>query len=290
MDIDDFGTNSGGEGDGLCRRRSSLNKLKKAFMQGQLNGNKYALYCGQFFGSSKEVKDKVYLHSIETRRDLKLVRNDKLRVRAMCFGKTLMYTTTSQSHGYENEFFVGPCGSKDPITRKRKTMSLGTDGIPVKAVQDQLQRELELQISVSKAFRAKDKADKEIRGGHECFKAGKRELLGLDEAFMKGLFPGQALSAVGIDANNGIYYVDIHWLKQRSRTLSVGSYRDKVIFPGYNKLTCKGQGQPSNKGAGTLGGIFGNQGQASRSQAVGSQADMVESQVVGSQPANMESE
>ncbi|GJR39831.1 hypothetical protein Tco_1215515 [Tanacetum coccineum] len=61
-------------------------------------------------------------------------------------------------------------------------------------------------------------------------------------------------------------------------------------YVGYNKLTCKGQGQPSNKGVGTLGGIFGNQGQASRSQAVGSQADMVESQVVGSQPANMESE
>ncbi|GJR39830.1 hypothetical protein Tco_1215514 [Tanacetum coccineum] len=95
MDIDDFGTESDGEGDGLCRRRSSLNKLKKAFMQGQLDGNKYALYCGQVFGSSKEVKDKVYFHSIETRRDLKLVRNDKLRVRAMCFGKILMYTTTS---------------------------------------------------------------------------------------------------------------------------------------------------------------------------------------------------
>ena len=37
------------------------------------------------------------------------------------------------------------------------------------------------------------------------FKAGKRDLLGLDGAFMKGPFPGQILSAVGIDSNNGIY-------------------------------------------------------------------------------------
>ncbi|GJU09107.1 hypothetical protein Tco_1125537 [Tanacetum coccineum] len=38
--------------------------------------------------------------------------------------------------------------------------------IPVKAVQDQLQRELEVQISMSKAFRAKGKAEREIRGDH----------------------------------------------------------------------------------------------------------------------------
>ncbi|GKB19737.1 putative ribonuclease H-like domain-containing protein [Tanacetum coccineum] len=39
--------------------------------------------------------------------------------------------------------------------------------IPVKAVQDQLQRELEVQISMSKAFRAKAKAEREIRGDHK---------------------------------------------------------------------------------------------------------------------------
>ncbi|GJS71330.1 hypothetical protein Tco_0704171 [Tanacetum coccineum] len=38
--------------------------------------------------------------------------------------------------------------------------------ILVKAVQDKLQRDLELQISMSKAFRAKAKAEREIRGDH----------------------------------------------------------------------------------------------------------------------------
>ncbi|KAI3751623.1 hypothetical protein L2E82_22714 [Cichorium intybus] len=37
------------------------------------------------------------------------------------------------------------------------------------------------------------------------FKASKREILGLDGAFMKGPYPGQLLSAVGMDGNNGIY-------------------------------------------------------------------------------------
>nr|GEU86263.1 hypothetical protein [Tanacetum cinerariifolium] len=46
----------------------------------------------------------------------------------------------------------------------------------------------------------------------------------------------------------------------------------------HNKLTCKGQGKPSNKGDGTSRGGFGNQGQASGSQAGVSQADIVGSQ------------
>lgn len=37
------------------------------------------------------------------------------------------------------------------------------------------------------------------------FKSGKRELLGLDGCFLKGPHPGQILTAVGLDSNNGIY-------------------------------------------------------------------------------------
>ncbi|GJS14016.1 crooked neck-like protein 1 [Tanacetum coccineum] len=37
------------------------------------------------------------------------------------------------------------------------------------------------------------------------FRACRRDLLGLDGAFMKGQFPGQVLIAVGLDSNNGIY-------------------------------------------------------------------------------------
>jgi len=37
------------------------------------------------------------------------------------------------------------------------------------------------------------------------FKALGREILGLDGAFMKGQYPGQLLTAVGLDCNNGLY-------------------------------------------------------------------------------------
>nr|KAJ0219418.1 hypothetical protein LSAT_V11C300120670 [Lactuca sativa] len=37
------------------------------------------------------------------------------------------------------------------------------------------------------------------------FAAGRRDFLGLDGAFMKGPYPGQILSAMGIDGNNGTY-------------------------------------------------------------------------------------
>nr|GEZ22888.1 hypothetical protein [Tanacetum cinerariifolium] len=59
----------------------------------------------------------------------------------------------------------------------------------------------------------------------EGFKACKRNLLGLDEAIMKGLFPEQVVSAVGLDENNGIYtMLHMHGLKHRAITLGVGSY------------------------------------------------------------------
>nr|KAJ0214829.1 hypothetical protein LSAT_V11C400182330 [Lactuca sativa] len=37
------------------------------------------------------------------------------------------------------------------------------------------------------------------------FKSGKRELLGLDGCFLKGPHPGQILTTVDLDSNNGIY-------------------------------------------------------------------------------------
>nr|GEZ52442.1 FAR1-related sequence 10 [Tanacetum cinerariifolium] len=37
------------------------------------------------------------------------------------------------------------------------------------------------------------------------FKAGKRDLLGLDGCFLSGSYPGRILTTVGVDSNNGIY-------------------------------------------------------------------------------------
>nr|GEY01434.1 hypothetical protein [Tanacetum cinerariifolium] len=128
--------------------------------------------------------------------------------------------------------------------------------VPVKALQDELQKKYELGVSRQKDFRAKSDALNQVEGDYSqqytmlrdyClelrranpvttikievernsntdlntrvfkriyiylgtsnkgFKACGRDLLGLDGAFMKGPYPGQLLTVVGLDGNNGIY-------------------------------------------------------------------------------------
>ncbi|GKD79493.1 hypothetical protein Tco_1342114 [Tanacetum coccineum] len=122
----------------------------------------------------EEAKDRVYLHSIESRRNLKLYKNDGVRIRARCDGKVHVFTMSHSDGptGLNREMEPGPCGSNGLTTRSKKgriqifeQVRVNPD-IPIKAVQDQLQHELEVQISISKAFRAKAKAEREIRGDH----------------------------------------------------------------------------------------------------------------------------
>ncbi|KAJ0908838.1 putative transposase, MuDR, plant [Helianthus annuus] len=131
-------------------------------------------------------------------------------------------------------------------------------GIPIQALQDDLHRRLQVQVTRNQLFRAKSKALERIQGhymaqyeklrdyGEELlrsnpgstvridveplcnpssptrqfrrmyvclgalkqgFKLAGRPLLGLDGCFLKGPFPGQILTAMGVDANNGIYPV-----------------------------------------------------------------------------------
>ncbi|GJU82422.1 hypothetical protein Tco_1284787 [Tanacetum coccineum] len=103
--------------------------------------------------------------------NLKLYKNDGVRIRARCDGKVLVFTMsqgtgpTGPNRGME----FGLNGSSGPTTRskKRKNTVRVNPEFPIKAVQDQLQRELEVQISMSKDFRAKCKAEREIRGDHD---------------------------------------------------------------------------------------------------------------------------
>ena len=128
--------------------------------------------------------------------------------------------------------------------------------VPIRALQDQLQKQYDVGVSKMKAFRAKSTALHQVKGDYReqysmlrdyclelkranpdttirieverdsdpnletrvfkriyiClgplkrgFKECGRDLLGLDGAFMKGPYPGQLLTAVGLDSNNGIY-------------------------------------------------------------------------------------
>nr|GEV41051.1 transposase, MuDR [Tanacetum cinerariifolium] len=106
--------------------------------------------------------------------NLKLYKNDGVRIRARCDKKVPVFTMSQGTGptGPNHKIEAGPSRSSDPTTRSKKgriqifeQVRINLD-IPVKAVQEQLQRELEVQISMSKAFRAKAKAEREIRGDH----------------------------------------------------------------------------------------------------------------------------
>ncbi|GKC90180.1 hypothetical protein Tco_1150829, partial [Tanacetum coccineum] len=56
------------------------------------------------------------------------------------------------------------------------------------------------------------------------FRDSIRELLGLDGAFKKGSFPGQVLTVVGLDSNNGIYTLAYALVKLKVRVYGVSSY------------------------------------------------------------------
>ncbi|GKF60317.1 hypothetical protein Tco_0177103 [Tanacetum coccineum] len=101
-------------------------------MEGVINASgqwKYSFYTGKKFTTPKEAKDRVYLHSIESRRNLKLYKNDGVRIRARCDGKVPVFTIsqgigpTGPNRGME----AGPSGSSGPTTRSKKRKNTGNE-------------------------------------------------------------------------------------------------------------------------------------------------------------------
>ncbi|GKA32428.1 hypothetical protein Tco_0718795 [Tanacetum coccineum] len=171
INTDGFDSDPGNDEEKNYRKRRLAELRTK--MEGVINASgqwKYSFYTSQKFSTPKEAKDRVYLHFIEIRRNLRLYNNDGIRISARCDGKVPVFTMSqgTRQTGPNRRMEAGPSGSSGPTTmsKKRKTTVRINPDIPVKAVQDQLQHELEVQISMSKAFRANAKAEREIRGDH----------------------------------------------------------------------------------------------------------------------------
>ncbi|GKC96500.1 hypothetical protein Tco_1161942 [Tanacetum coccineum] len=167
VNADGFDSDPGNDEERNYRKRR-LAELRTE-MEGVINASgqwKYSFYTGQQFTTPKEAKDRVYLHSIESRRNLKLYKNDSVRIRARCEGKVPVFTMSQGTGptGPNSGMEAGPSGSSGPTTRSKKKeeyreikhctykflskkifeqVRVNPD-IPVKAVQDQLQRELEV--------------------------------------------------------------------------------------------------------------------------------------------------
>ncbi|GJR54896.1 hypothetical protein Tco_1405417 [Tanacetum coccineum] len=84
---------------------------------------------GQKFTIAKEAQDRSHQHFIESRRNLKLYKNDSVRVRARCDGKVHVFTMsqgtgpTGPKHGMK----VGPSGSSGSTTRSKKRKNTCTN-------------------------------------------------------------------------------------------------------------------------------------------------------------------
>nr|GEV56335.1 hypothetical protein [Tanacetum cinerariifolium] len=209
----------------------------------------------------EEAKDRVSLHFIESKRNFKLYKNDGVRIRARCDRKVHVFTISQCDGptGPNRRMEPGPSGSSGPTTRSKKRKNTSTNAInqasssglyayvkrdlchwvlvnldiQVKAVQDQLQRELEstnpnttVKITVE---RNNDLSlpTRVFQRIYVClgalklgFRACRRDWLGLDGAFMKDSFPGQVLVAVGLDSNNRIYPLAYALVEAESRAKS----------------------------------------------------------------------
>ncbi|GKC66951.1 hypothetical protein Tco_1099549, partial [Tanacetum coccineum] len=77
----------------------------------------------------EEAKDRVYLHFIESKRNLKLYKNDSVRIRARCEGKVPVFTMSQGTGptGPNRRMEAGPSGSSGPTTRSKKRKNTCTN-------------------------------------------------------------------------------------------------------------------------------------------------------------------
>ncbi|GKD47612.1 zinc finger, SWIM-type containing protein [Tanacetum coccineum] len=136
IDNDNFKSGTDSEDDGIVKiRRKKLREIKKANESDDNIVFKHFFFVGQTFSTAAEVKERVRLHSIETRKKLFLAKNDKVRIRAKCLGRIHVFTLDGE--GPSNIEEVAPrkkttkvkgkkdVGPSDPIGPNKKGVSLG---------------------------------------------------------------------------------------------------------------------------------------------------------------------
>ncbi|KAL4563049.1 hypothetical protein LXL04_027080 [Taraxacum kok-saghyz] len=210
------------------KRKEMLKNLAKPVICSHGEVHLPAFRLGQKFKNKDDVKQLVKLHSIHTKKALYFEKNDKTRIRVKCNGvvadltqsgpwtksklncrKKVVDSTTStcpwvlliSRKNTKDDWMVKTVVSDHICAYSREIKACTAEfmgknligqvernpNIPVRALHEELQKNMKLGP---------------LKLG---FKAGLREFLGFDGCFLKGPFPGQILSAVGLDSNNGIY-------------------------------------------------------------------------------------
>ncbi|GJX06077.1 FAR1-related sequence 10 [Tanacetum coccineum] len=186
-------------------RSRGLRKLRKKHMSSGIRNN---LFVGKEFPNRNLAKDRIRAYAVETRRNLDFKRNDKRRIRVICNG---VVPTLNNKNDYVDKHKAFRAKARVYLRGDVKEQySLLRD------YANEVQRcnpDTTVKIDVY-GKEDLEKTTRMFRRIYVClgalkrgFKEGGRELLGLDGAFMRGKYPGQMLTAVGVDANNGIYPV-----------------------------------------------------------------------------------
>ncbi|GJV10550.1 shikimate O-hydroxycinnamoyltransferase [Tanacetum coccineum] len=131
INADGFDSDFGNDDETNNYRKRRLAELSRE-MEGVINASgqwKYSFYTGQKFTTTKDAKDRVYLHSIESRRNLKLYKNENVRVRTRCDGKVPIFimSQSTRSTGPNREMEAGPSVASSPTTRSKKKKNICTN-------------------------------------------------------------------------------------------------------------------------------------------------------------------
>ncbi|GKB93249.1 transposase, MuDR, partial [Tanacetum coccineum] len=235
-DLEDFDSHIDPDDD-EAERKKALRKIIKCHKL--VDGHLYTenFYVSQTFPKKVMIKDMAPRISVKKRMELYLTKNDKERVRAECKGLVLVFSNIGPSGEsvYNAEGPTdGPSGSQSQPcgidSNKKKTKKWGKPMVeilncPWLILFKRKDPDTTVKIDVERNYEP-DSPTRKFRRINVClgalksgFKAGQRDLLGLDGCFMSGPFPIQILIAVGVDPNNGIYplaYVVVEYETKKS--------------------------------------------------------------------------
>ncbi|KAK9048149.1 hypothetical protein SSX86_032888 [Deinandra increscens subsp. villosa] len=272
LELDDFDSARVNEGDcplSNAIRKENKTKRRENKYKGESTGN---FYVGQTIKTKEEITEAVSRLAVDTKRQLVVRYNDKIRIRVVCYGSNPEVLVCNEGQNSKSTM-MGESSKDEHKCLNTRTPRLYTVSaiakeieqhveanptIPLKALKELLEKKNKVNLSIQKVFRAKAMATKKIHGDYtaqysllreyceellrsnpgstvkidverECnpssqtrqfrriyicfaalkagFKKCGRDLLGLDGYFIKGPYPGQLLTAVGVDSNNGIYPV-----------------------------------------------------------------------------------
>ncbi|GJY72247.1 mutator type transposase [Tanacetum coccineum] len=214
-DLDDFDSASESDTELESRRKKALRKLRKEHEKRGIVDNTAPFHVVKNFPNKETVRKLVYAHVVATRRQLYIWKNHKERIRVVYRGKCPIFNYHKDGPSVNGPSVNGPNGScltnigVTSLQKQGSALKKNSGSALKKNSGSALNKTVKLDVE---RWLDPSKPTTQFRRIYIClgalkkgFKAGMRDLLGLDGCFMKGKYPGQLLTDVGVDANHGTY-------------------------------------------------------------------------------------